>query len=293
MKYFIFIPLLFFSCVRTGQDQQTVQKDDTEARIITMGGTITEIVHSLGLGDAIVATDKTSTYPAEMQNLPSVGYRNGIKAEGILSLSPTLVLVEEGYLMQEVISQLQEAKVKLHLLPVMRSVESTFSLIESIGSILDKKTEADELKLSLQEDLDNLSSYLNANKQGSPSILFVFARGKGSVSTSGTGTFAEQFIAGAGGKLALPEVEGTRPLSTEALLHADPDFLLFFTSGIESIGGMEGALELPGVRDTKAGSAEKIIAMDGNLISGFGPRVGQAMLMLAKQIHPPAKNASL
>lgn len=72
-------------------------------------------MHELGFGDQIIATDITSTYPASMQQLPSIGYRNQIKAEGILAQAPDLVLIEEGYLNPDVVEQLKAAQVNIHI----------------------------------------------------------------------------------------------------------------------------------------------------------------------------------
>ena len=44
------------------------------SKIITLGGTVTEIVYGLGAGDKIVAVDLSSLNPLEARNLPQVGY---------------------------------------------------------------------------------------------------------------------------------------------------------------------------------------------------------------------------
>src|SRR5688572_1287254 len=84
-----------------------------QARIITAGSAITEIVCELGDCDKIIATDRTSLYPAAVQQLPSIGYRSGINAEGILSLKPTLVIAEKEYVDEAVLQQLTSSGVKL------------------------------------------------------------------------------------------------------------------------------------------------------------------------------------
>ena len=90
----------------------------------------------------------------------------------------------------------------------------------------------------------------------------------------------------AGGKLAVEDLEGFKPLTTEALIKANPDYLLFFDSGLESLGGIEGALSIQGVKETEAGKKRNFISMDGLYLSGFGPRVGEAVYDLALLIHP-------
>ena len=57
------------------------------AKIISIGGTLTEIVYALGGGDRLIARDTTSTYPAEAQKLPDVGYMRNLSPDGIIKLA--------------------------------------------------------------------------------------------------------------------------------------------------------------------------------------------------------------
>ena len=84
----------------------------------------------------------------------------------------------------------------------------------------------------------------------------------------------------AGGQNAITEFEDFKPLTPEAVVKSNPDYILMFDKGLESIGGVDGVLKLEGVASTNAGKNKKIIAMDGQLVSGFGPRVGQAAAQL-------------
>ena len=61
-----------------------------EARLLSIGGSVTEIVHALGQGDRLVARDTTSTYPPEVTDLPDVGYARALSPEGVLSVDPSL-----------------------------------------------------------------------------------------------------------------------------------------------------------------------------------------------------------
>ena len=90
----------------------------------------------------------------------------------------------------------------------------------------------------------------------------------------------EKLIAIAGGENAISEFEDFKPLTPEAVVKGNPDYILMFDKGLESIGGVDGVLKLEGVATTNAGKNKKIIAMDGGLLSGFGPRVGQAAVQL-------------
>ena len=81
----------------------------------------------------------------------------------------------------------------------------------------------------------------------------------------------------AGGKNAVSGFDDFKPLTSEALVAANPDVILMFSSGMESLDGMEGTLSIPGMKEVNAGKNKQIITMDGQYLAGFGPRVGQAV----------------
>ncbi len=61
-------------------------------RIIPLDGDVAEIVFALGMGDHVVATDLSATYPPEADALPQIGYQRALDAEPILEFEPTLLI---------------------------------------------------------------------------------------------------------------------------------------------------------------------------------------------------------
>ena len=76
-------------------------------RVITIGGSLTEIVYALDSQALLVGSDTTSYYPEAAEELPKVGYQRTLSAEGILSLDPDLVIVTEEAGPPAVLKQLQ------------------------------------------------------------------------------------------------------------------------------------------------------------------------------------------
>jgi iron complex transport system substrate-binding protein len=284
--------LLLGGCTSKSADMQASELQLTSERIITIGGTITEIVCALDACDLIVATDFTSTYPSDMQNLPSIGYRSNIKAEGIIAQNPTLILAEEGYMSPDIYTQLESAGIPFHTFENKTTIASTKKMIQEIGKVLGKEEEAKQVEAQLKEDLQQADSLLT-KASTTPKVLFVYARGHGTLSICGTESFAGNIIPLAGGQIAVPEIKDYKPLTTEALIKANPDYILFFDTGLESLGGIEGALDLPGVMQTNAGKNRNILSMDGLYVSGFDSRVGKAVYDLAVMIHPELQTTLL
>lgn len=280
--YLFLLPLLMIGCQQPKEKAQA--SEEVPRQLITAGGTITEIVHELGFGEQIIATDITSTYPASMQELPSIGYRNQIKAEGILSLGANVVLAEADYLNPEVIEQLKSAQVEVHIFDKPLKVEETYQLIDDLSGYLEVPDKGKQLKEELQQDIQELESYKNANPKKAK-IAFVMARGPETVFLAGEETFAEELFELAGLENTAQGFKDFVPLSPEALISMNPEYLLFFESGLATLGGKDGVSNIKGITETVAYKEGNIIAMDGHYISGFGPRVGEAALELAKAIN--------
>src|SRR5690606_10929143 len=184
--YLFLLPLLLIGCQQPKEKAES--SEETPRQLITAGGTITEIVHELGFGEQIIATDITSTYPASMQELPSIGYRNQIKAEGILSIGADVILVETGYLNPEVIEQLQSAQEEIKVFEKPMNVEETYQLIDDLSQYLEAPEKGKQLKGKLQQDIQELESYKADHPKGA-SIAFLMARGPETVFLAGEETF--------------------------------------------------------------------------------------------------------
>lgn len=253
-------------------------------RIVTAGSAVTETVCALGDCDKIVGADRTSLYPAEIQQRPSIGYRSGIHAEGVLSLRPTLVIAEKDYIDQAVLRQLAAASVRLVVIDRPLSVEGTTTLIKEVARALNRDKEGDSLIAQINADLAEVKTLLE-KRNNSPRVACVFNRGTATVTAGGRGSFAEilQYV---GAQNVFADIHDYKPLNAEAVIRANPDYLLMVSSGYESLGGTEGVLRLPGVSLTTAGKKKQIIAMETLKLTSFGPRLGEAVRELAGLLYP-------
>ncbi|WP_114749535.1 heme/hemin ABC transporter substrate-binding protein [Pleomorphovibrio marinus] len=285
-RYFEFLSLLLvLSTVQAcGPDSSEKSEFSEDLLLVTAGGTITEIVHDLGFGDQIIATDITSTYPASMQNLPSIGYRNQIKAEGVLSLGADVILAEEGYLTTDVVEQLKASKITVHLFEKPGNVNETCGLIRELATYLAVESKGEVLVQEVQRDIEALEAFLE-NAIASPRMAFIMARGAETVFLAGEETSAEELFQMVGAENVSRGFKGFIPLTPEAMVTLNPDYLLLFESSMATLGGKQGLQEVRGISSTTAFQKDQILAMDGLYISGFGPRVGKAALELAKEIY--------
>jgi iron complex transport system substrate-binding protein len=261
------------------------------SRIVTVGGSVTEIVYALGAGDQVVGVDASSVYPEAATEKPSVGYFRQLPAEGVLSLDPSLVLALEGTGPPTVLDQLRSAGVRTEVITDAPTVASAEQKIRTIAELLGRTAQGDTLVQQMKRDVAEAQA-LREDASSTPRVLFIYARGSGSMNVAGRGTTAEAMIELAGARNAITGFEGFKPMTAEAVVSAAPDVLLLLTRGLDSVGGVDGLLEQPGIALTPAGENRRIVAMDDLLMLGFGPRLGTAVKELTVKLHPELEAAS-
>jgi iron complex transport system substrate-binding protein len=266
------------------------QSADT-SRIVTLGGSVTEIVYAMGAGDQVVGVDASSIYPEAATEKPNVGYFRRVPAEGVLSLNPSLVLALEGTGPPTVFEQFRSAGVRTVEIPETPSVTGAKRKIRTIGDLLGRSSRADSLIQALEDDL-RAARALRTKASTTPRVLFIYARGSGTMNVAGRGTSAAAMIDLAGGENAITGFEGFKPMSAEAVVKAEPDVILMLERGLESIGGVDGLLEQSGIPLTPAGKNKRIVEMDDLLLLGFGPRLGTAVKRLTEKLHPQVTSAT-
>lgn len=252
-------------------------------RIVTAGSAMTETVCALGDCEKIVATDRTSLYPAQVQSLPSIGYRTGISAEGIVALKPTLFIVEKDYVEGAVVKQIQSTGIKVVEVPRAYDLNGTKTLIRTIAKELNRSSQGDQVIRAIETKIAEANAIVK-KAESIPKVLCIYNRGAQSFDVAGNNTFSN-ILPFVNARPAVTGIEGYKSLNTEALIASNPDFLLMFESGVKSLGGVEGVLKVPGVGQTTAGKKKQVIAMDGVKLSNFGPRLGEAVKELAEALY--------
>ena len=116
-----------------------------EARIVSLGGSVTEIVVALGAADRLVARDTTSTYPEAITALPDVGYVRALSPEGVLSVQPTLILAEDGAGPPETMEVLKAAGVDVQSMPGDPSADGVIAKINAVAAALNLPAEGAKL----------------------------------------------------------------------------------------------------------------------------------------------------
>ena len=253
--------------------------------MVSVGGAITEIVYALGAEDRVIAVDSTSRYPPRAQEHPNVGYMRQMSAEAILALEPSLILAEGDAGPPAALDQLRAAGVPLVVVPDHPSIGGVLKKVTAVAQALGLESRGNELSARLEHEFEELEDRL-APVDDRPSVLFLLSIGRGAPLAGGRGTSADGIIALAGGRNAIAELEGYKPLSPEAAAGAAPEVVLVTERTLRLLGGAAALLERPEIAVTPAGRSARLVTMDGLLLLGFGPRTPEAIRQLAAALHP-------
>lgn len=277
----------------TDSSGSTVTVDSVD-RIMPLNGDLLETVYALGLGDRVVARDLSATYPPESQSLPLVGYQRGLAPEPIAAQSPTLILGNAGAGPSGTIDQLRS----LYPTVIYRyedDVAGPPDKIRAVARTLGVADRGEALARQVEQEIVAARD-LAAQTRDEPRVALLYLRGSGVQVLFGRGLGATALIEAAGGTDVSVEmgIADSAPLDIEALLAAQPDVILATASGLESVGGVDGLLDLENgaFARTPAGKNRRILAYEDQYLLGFGPRTGQLLNQLTLDLHPDLKDGS-
>jgi len=252
------------------------------SRVVALANGSAEIIASMGHLNILIGRDVASDTPA-LDSVEVVTSGHQIVAEKILSLQPDLLLIDDSSGPASAIKVLETAGVRIV------NISEAWQLAE-----IDRKVGEIARAIGTVEDGKVLTAALQASKEkvaqipAGKTIAFLYLRGGSAVYLiGGKGSGTDSLIAAIGGidagaqKFANPFT----PMTAEAIATLNPDVFLVMSKGLESVGGVDGLIQLPGVAQTQAGKNRAIIAVDDSLLLSFGPRSYSLLNALSQSIE--------
>jgi iron complex transport system substrate-binding protein len=251
---------------------------DPARRIVSAGGSVTEIVYALGQEGRLVARDSTSTYPEAARELPDIGYVRRLSPEGLLSVDPDLILVEDGAGPPEALALIRETEIPVVTIPMGFDRAAVLAKIAAVAEALDMRAQGAALAARIAGEIDAATADVTGPGQR---VLFVLSVQDGRLLAAGQNTAADGVIRMAGAQNAVTGFDGYKQLSDEAVLSAAPDAILLMEARGNADVAQAELLAHPAIKATPAGKNAAVICMDGMLLLGFSVRTGQAVTELA------------
>ena len=287
--------LMLTACAQSESSSQNVitQSDVTsvsvtpvekliDVRIVALANSAAELISAMGYQDNLVGRDIASS-TAKLKDVPLVTSGHQVIPETIIALEPTLVIVDDATGPSSAITQLKAAGIRVVSISQSWNLAELVIKVEQIGIALGTPQSAALLKNVLSESVTgNLVGVSQTDKR--LKIAFLYLRGTSSIYlVGGQGSGADYLINATGAidagaqKLDKPFT----PLTAETMALLNPDLILVMIGGLESVGGVSGLVDLPGIAQTTAGKNRQVIAVDDSLLLSFGPRTPSLIEKLA------------
>jgi iron complex transport system substrate-binding protein len=240
----------------------------TASRVVVLANGVAEIMQSLNAQSIIVGRDISSTEKS-LEDIPIVTSGHQILPEKVISLKPDLVLIDASSGPQSAIQQIEKSGVRVVKIPESWTLADIEVKVKAVGAAIGAPQQAEILIEKLNQSL--AQSQIEKQLR----IAFLYLRGTSSVYLiGGAGSGADSIFASLGavdvGAQQLKNPFNT--LTAESLATLNPDVIVVMSKGLESVGGVDGLLKLPGVGQTKAGKNSAFIDVDDSLLLSFGPR---------------------
>jgi iron complex transport system substrate-binding protein len=256
----------------------------SSSRVVVLANGVAEIMESLNARSILVGRDISSTEKS-LESVPIVTSGHQVIPEKVLSLKPDLVIIDASAGPRVAINQIRSAGIKVIQTPESWNLADINVKIRAVGEAIGANKSAAALIATMEQ------SSSAASVSNKPRVAFLYLRGTSSVYLiGGPGSGADSLLQSLGavdvGAQTLDRPFNT--LTAESLATLNPDVILVMSKGLESVGGVQGLIKLPGVAQTSAGKNSAVIDVDDSLLLSFGPRTPSLLDQLAKALKQVA-----
>lgn len=240
-------------------------------RIISLGGSVTEVIYALHQEKYLVAVDRSSIYPAAANQLPKVGYYRSVPVEGVAALNPTLILASEQAGPKKSLSDLHSLGIQIETITDAPRVDAIYQRISQIAKALNVPEQGKSLIEHVQADINTAQALPNQ-----PLKTILIMSHTGTMMAAGKHTAANELMTLAGVKNVF-EQQGYKPISAESLAEIHPELIIITKLSVDAAGGIDAIKALPAFADSPAVKNNRILVMDDLLALALGPRTGEAI----------------
>ena len=245
--------------------------------VVSVSPALTEIIYALGAEDKLVGRTDYCDYPEAVLDIDSVGAIDNPDVELIASLEPDVVLASSIF-SEESYNAITELGIPVVIIRDETSLEGMFDVIGDVADVLGCHDEGAALIEDLTAELDELRA--NA-PETDVTVYYCMSYGEYGDYTAGGDTFIGDIIEAAGAVNIAEDVSGWS-YSAEALVEADPDYIIIDAWSYEGFTTTEPYASLTAVEEGH------VIIIDSNLLNRQGPRNLEAVALIQSAISADA-----
>jgi len=251
------------------------------SRVVSLVPTITEIIFSIGAGDAVEAITYHSTYPSETADKPVVGGFFSPSLDAVKAIQPDLIFLSS---LHRGIRERFGRRCSLVTLDV-RSIDDLYRNIDLLGNIFNKQDEAGKLKGQIKARFQLIARKM-AKIPASKKKRVIRLMGRDRVMTPGDASFQNEMIKAAGG---IPPELGKKG---NIVVITKEEWMKFNPQIIYGCGGdretAKRFFSRPGWKDVEAVKTGRIFYFPCDLTCRASTRAGDFVSLLSATIFGDA-----
>ncbi|RLG60033.1 hypothetical protein DRN86_03305 [Candidatus Geothermarchaeota archaeon] len=267
-------------------------------RVVSLAPSITEILFAVGVGNKIIGVDSFSNYPPEVVKLVKQGKIKVVgdywapDLEKIVELEPVLIIADLGA-HYKYLTKFEELGLKVMFVKggSSSSLNDIYSDILFIGEALNVTEKAYEVVSKIKKTISQVEEMLIRANVTRRKVLVLLGPPTYGFWTAGSGTYIDELIKICGGVNIASKYHGWIQISREEVISQDPEIIIITIMGtredalkvIKEIMKPEIGLDVTAVRNKEV---YVLIGEADDLLCRPGPRVYEAIKMLASIIHP-------
>ncbi|NRG44322.1 ABC transporter substrate-binding protein [Bacillus sp. CRN 9] len=274
---------LAYSVVDDAGNEVTFEK--VPEKVISLQPSNTEILFSLGSGDKVIGATEYDNYPEEAQSIERVSDSVNINAEQIIELKPDVVF---AYTIgqKEQLKPLEDSGITVFVIESALSFDDVYGDIEQIAAVMGEEEKGDEIIDGIQKQLKEVEEKI-ASVDEKKKVYFEISPAP-DIYTTGKNTFQQEVMNKAGVENIFADMEGWIKLSEEEIIDRNPELITTTVGYVEN--PVEEILSRKGWNQISAVEAEEVKLLDSDIMSRPGPRIGEAVEILAEAAYPELFN---
>lgn len=254
----------------------------TPKRVVSLAPSLTEIVGAIGQTEKLIAVSRYSDYPEAVKKIPKAGSYVRPNTEAIVAMNPDLVMVVKEGPPKDSIEKLRSLGIQV---AVLDSVDfgGVMKNVRWIADVFDCSTTGERVATDLERKYNAIQELVAEL----PKEKVLYAISLQPVITVGSRSFIHSIIEDAGATNVAGDIRESYPrLTLESVIAREPE-IIFFSGGMGSEARAKTMRtywrrwsQIPAVKK------KRLLEIDTNRINRAGPRIVEALAMVASKFHP-------
>ena len=257
--------------------------EEVPATVVSLIPSNTEILYEIGAGDKVVGATDYDNYPAEAAEVERVSDSVAFNAERIIELEPDVVIgystgAPTGY------EDLEAAGIQVFVIESAESFEDVYGDIEQISTVMGLEDKGEEVIEAIQQQIEGVQEKV-ATVEEKKQLYFEISPSP-EIYTTGQKTFQQEILNHANVDNLFGDLEGWPQISEEEVIERNPKIIATTVSYIED--PIDEIKSREGWKDIEAIQNDQVFFLDSDITSRPGPRIGDAVELVAETVYPEA-----